>query len=317
LVRLKPKICPRRAPFHTHRPPSLLLRIDASTTSPIGRRHYDSIRDRADHDGDAGGDCYRACHHGSAGIYRLRIFWHLCMFRHPMHSCILPLEEPEELLISIQDYGALTACQGGYENCISAVYASTIDYKAVTQCYCSYGMDYLSCYSSWIYTQSCFSELTMYSSGTSTLRQQPLTSYSHLLQTGLMDTTRLGSKDFVALCRLQIKQPMFLLVFRTSTCRSCRSCRSWRSCWKADEVTRTIVNLSFASVKTTTAKGPQAAPSYTYTPQYKGTGQLLSGNCKSTQYTLLDIGTSVYWAAFVGCASDRPDCCPYSGSSFL
>jgi len=75
---------------------------------------------------------------------------------------------------------------------------------------------------------------------------------------------------------------------------------------------RTSVSLQFASVTIVTHSGPVTQPSYTNTPMYSGSGSLLQGACRSTQFTLVDVGSTVFWAPFVGCVSDRPDCCPYT-----
>ncbi|KAK0735679.1 hypothetical protein B0T21DRAFT_412287 [Apiosordaria backusii] len=48
-------------------------------------------------------------------------------------------------------------------------------------------------------------------------------------------------------------------------------------------------------------------------PRYPGTGALITGDCASAQFTLIDDGgpTMVY-APFVGCINDKPDCCPFT-----
>lgn len=51
-------------------------------------------------------------------------------------------------------------------------------------------------------------------------------------------------------------------------------------------------------------------PARTGTPAYAGTGQRLGGACTSPSYTPVDVGSAVYWAGYVGCSSDRPECCP-------
>ena len=51
------------------------------------------------------------------------------------------------------------------------------------------------------------------------------------------------------------------------------------------------------------------------TSTFNGAGQLLQqGDCKSTSYTLVSAGDMVYYAAFIGCNADRPECCPWSVS---
>lgn len=48
-------------------------------------------------------------------------------------------------------------------------------------------------------------------------------------------------------------------------------------------------------------------------PTFTGSGQLLTqGDCASTSYTLVSAGDVVYYAAFIGCMADRPECCPWS-----
>ncbi len=74
----------------------------------------------------------------------------------------------------------------------------------------------------------------------------------------------------------------------------------------------TVVPLSFATVHIVNHTGKVTQPTYTNTPLYQGTGSLLDGACLSTEFTLLDVGSTVFYAPFVGCVSDRPDCCPYT-----
>ncbi len=42
---------------------------------------------------------------------------------------------------------------------------------------------------------------------------------------------------------------------------------------------------------------------------------LLEGDCSSTSYTLVNGGDMVFYAAFVGCNADRPQCCPWNVST--
>ncbi|KAK1758331.1 hypothetical protein QBC47DRAFT_440933 [Echria macrotheca] len=71
------------------------------------------------------------------------------------------------------------------------------------------------------------------------------------------------------------------------------------------------VSLSFETVDIVTATGPQSTP-VIGPPEYKGTGRLLTGDCTETDFTLVDAGSTVYFAGFNGCNGDRPECCPFS-----
>ena len=58
--------------------------------------------------------------------------------------------------------------------------------------------------------------------------------------------------------------------------------------------------------------GPVSQPDLTNTPLYSGSGSILSGECSTTEFTLIDAGSTVFYAPFVGCVSDRPECCPWT-----
>jgi len=38
---------------------------------------------------------------------------------------------------------------------------------------------------------------------------------------------------------------------------------------------------------------------------------LLKGECTKTDFTLVDAGSTVYFAGFNGCNGERPECCPW------
>lgn len=61
-----------------------------------------------------------------------------------------------------------------------------------------------------------------------------------------------------------------------------------------------------------TATGSITPTSHVDQPIYKGSGSLLAGDCSTAGFTLVDEGSTVYWAGFVGCVSDRPECCPWT-----
>ncbi|KAK0655116.1 hypothetical protein B0T16DRAFT_450855 [Cercophora newfieldiana] len=69
------------------------------------------------------------------------------------------------------------------------------------------------------------------------------------------------------------------------------------------------VSLSFETVDIVTATG-QPAPSEIVQPNYSG-GELLKGECTKTDFTLVDAGSTVYFAGFNGCNGERPECCPW------
>lgn len=75
----------------------------------------------------------------------------------------------------------------------------------------------------------------------------------------------------------------------------------------------TVVSLSFAPVTIVTVTTPLPSPApYTNPPLYSGNGNILRETCGSTSFTLVDVGSTVYYAGFVGCVSDRPECCPWT-----
>ncbi|KAK0633755.1 hypothetical protein B0T14DRAFT_81012 [Immersiella caudata] len=71
------------------------------------------------------------------------------------------------------------------------------------------------------------------------------------------------------------------------------------------------VSLSFEVVDIVTATGQPPSPSQLAQPNYKGAGQLLKGECTKTDFTLVDAGSTVYFAGFNGCNGERPECCPW------
>lgn len=72
------------------------------------------------------------------------------------------------------------------------------------------------------------------------------------------------------------------------------------------------VELSLSTVESVRLSSRSTPPPRTSTPQFTSTGKLLTGGCDSTSYTLIDSGSTVYWAGFVGCINDRPECCPWT-----
>ncbi|KAK4102807.1 hypothetical protein N658DRAFT_324595 [Parathielavia hyrcaniae] len=72
------------------------------------------------------------------------------------------------------------------------------------------------------------------------------------------------------------------------------------------------VNLEFASIDVVTATAALDQPDYDGQPLYQGSGQLLRAECSATDFTLVDAGSTVYYAGFMGCVKDRPECCPWA-----
>ncbi|KAK3951153.1 hypothetical protein QBC32DRAFT_263128 [Pseudoneurospora amorphoporcata] len=78
-------------------------------------------------------------------------------------------------------------------------------------------------------------------------------------------------------------------------------------------------NLSFTTPEFVYAISGDHHPSVTRVndPIYKGSGSLLSGECTSTDFTLVSAsgGYTKYYAGFQGCNDDRPQCCPWPVSA--
>ncbi|KLU91487.1 hypothetical protein MAPG_10005 [Magnaporthiopsis poae ATCC 64411] len=72
------------------------------------------------------------------------------------------------------------------------------------------------------------------------------------------------------------------------------------------------VELTLSTVESVRLSSRSTPPPRTSTPQFTGTGSLLGGGCSSPSYTLVDFGSTVFWAGFVGCINDRPECCPWT-----
>ncbi|KAK4148480.1 hypothetical protein C8A00DRAFT_19695 [Chaetomidium leptoderma] len=74
----------------------------------------------------------------------------------------------------------------------------------------------------------------------------------------------------------------------------------------------TSVSLDLETVDVVTATGAIRQPNYAGQPNYQGSGELLKGPCTATSFTQVDASSTVYYAGFVGCAKDRPECCPWA-----
>ena len=179
-------------------------------------------------------------------------------------------------------------CDSAYVSCIESVDTAyyntetdaTYDYasfaNAVTSCYCNYGVTYLSCYYSAIERPACASYLGAYD-------WQSYESYWFDQYCGTVPPA----------------------VYATTT----------KSKGKSGNQAPTSVSLDLQSVAVVTLSSAAPIPDYTYTPSYKSTGNLLNGACASAHFTLLEDASTVYWAAYVGCASDQPQCCPWTAAS--
>lgn len=67
-----------------------------------------------------------------------------------------------------------------------------------------------------------------------------------------------------------------------------------------------------ASLPTNQPPGSISAFPSQYESRYRSLGALLTGECASAAYTLLDDGPTMYYAPFVGCVNNRPGCCPFT-----
>ncbi|KXX77950.1 hypothetical protein MMYC01_206778 [Madurella mycetomatis] len=73
-----------------------------------------------------------------------------------------------------------------------------------------------------------------------------------------------------------------------------------------------MTELPQPPVSIVTPSGPiTKAPPPLVAPSFSDGGELLTADCKSTSYTLVDGGDMVYYVAFIGCNADRPHCCPW------
>jgi len=72
---------------------------------------------------------------------------------------------------------------------------------------------------------------------------------------------------------------------------------------------------SSSTVDVVTATGALQQPNYGVQPSYQGTGDLLQGDCGQTDFTLVNAGSTVYYAGFMGCNNDRPECCPWAAAT--
>lgn len=75
------------------------------------------------------------------------------------------------------------------------------------------------------------------------------------------------------------------------------------------------MSLALTKVNVVRATGALQQPDYNAPPNYQGSGALLQGPCSSTAFTQVDASTTVFYAGFVGCDRDRPECCPWSVAS--
>lgn len=76
--------------------------------------------------------------------------------------------------------------------------------------------------------------------------------------------------------------------------------------------TSPAVSTSVPDASVTTVPFVSTTPILTHSPiaAWTGSGNLLNGYCTTPDYILLT-GPTVYWAPFVGCDQNKPDCCPF------
>ncbi|KAK0665825.1 hypothetical protein QBC41DRAFT_9183 [Cercophora samala] len=73
----------------------------------------------------------------------------------------------------------------------------------------------------------------------------------------------------------------------------------------------TSVSLALQTVNVVTVSTRINTPAYDGQPKFQGTGALLQDECGQASFTLVDAGNTAYYAGFLGCIKDRPDCCPW------
>ncbi|KAK4200148.1 hypothetical protein QBC40DRAFT_73825 [Triangularia verruculosa] len=73
----------------------------------------------------------------------------------------------------------------------------------------------------------------------------------------------------------------------------------------------TSVSLALQTVNVVTVSTRINTPAYDGRPKFQGTGALLQEGCAQPSFTLVDAGNTAYYAGFLGCIKDRPDCCPW------
>ncbi|KAK4174721.1 hypothetical protein QBC36DRAFT_388762 [Triangularia setosa] len=73
----------------------------------------------------------------------------------------------------------------------------------------------------------------------------------------------------------------------------------------------TSVSLALQTVNVVTVSTRINTPAYDGRPKFQGTGALLQDGCAQASFTLVDAGNTAYYAGFLGCIKDRPDCCPW------
>ncbi|KAL1896337.1 hypothetical protein Sste5346_004722 [Sporothrix stenoceras] len=192
------------------------------------------------------------------------------------------------------DYIDALSCDSAYVSCLDSVEsvfygtdftATTNDNNAYTQldngissCYCNYGVAYLSCYYGALENKACVSYLGVYD-------WTSYESYWYIDNCGTVPPTLFGGGGAGKTTK-ETKPP-------------------------------STVSLDLQSVHVVTAKSQPPLPDLTYSPLYQSTasGNLLQDECASTQFTLIEDISTVYWAAYVGCASNQPQCCPWTAAS--
>ncbi|CAK7214823.1 hypothetical protein SCUCBS95973_002264 [Sporothrix curviconia] len=186
------------------------------------------------------------------------------------------------------DYIDALSCDSAYISCLTSIdsdyYANTDTGLAayssmasgISACYCNYGVQYLSCYYGALENKACISYFGTYD-------WTSYESYWYLDNCGTVPPT-LFAGGGEATTTKETKPP-------------------------------SIVSLDLQSVQVVTISTPPPIPTYTYTPLFQSTGSLLQDECASTQFTLLEDVSTVYWAAYIGCASNQPQCCPWTAAS--
>ncbi|KAL8296273.1 hypothetical protein RB600_001653 [Gaeumannomyces tritici] len=222
----------------------------------------------------------------------------------PVTSSVPPATTPPARLPSstggldrtCMDHGAAKGCGGGIVACIQSLndIPGGMNSDSVNACYCNNGWAYLQCeYSSM--TARCPSR-TMYddfvahqASWIQSMCGTTLATPSTQIGTPSapeLSSTSVGSTNITSRSKTSARtdKPAHLGTGSTTATRTDKP-----AYWETGSMTAIITSK----------------------PTYSGTGPLLTGTCASPSYTLVNAGVTAYWAGYVGCTNDRPECCPW------
>ena len=71
-----------------------------------------------------------------------------------------------------------------------------------------------------------------------------------------------------------------------------------------------VPDPSFVTISVAPRTSTQIVTSRMPIARWTGTGALLQGYCVTADFTMID-GPTAYWVPVLGCANEKPDCCPF------